>query len=181
MEKINERIILNKKNVFHIINRLAHEIIESTEDVSDAVFVGIVNGGIAIAEKTAAAIKRYEGIQVPTGRLDVSFYRDDLQLKKQQVTVRQTSVPWDISEKNVILFDNVICTGRTIRAAMDALLDIGRPKTIKLAVLIDRDHREFPIQPNYIGKKITTEKTDLIVTDFESAEKTVILLSNQGE
>ncbi|HAR64484.1 MAG: bifunctional pyr operon transcriptional regulator/uracil phosphoribosyltransferase PyrR [Candidatus Margulisiibacteriota bacterium] len=177
--KAGAKVILTKRNVNNVINRLAHEIIESIPDYQNVAFIGIVSGGIPIAEKTAAAIKRFEGISIPIGQLDVSFYRDDLQIKKEQVAVRETSIPCDLHQKDVILFDNVICSGRTIRAAMDALLDWGRPKSIKLAVLIDREHREFPIQANFVGKKIATERNDLVVTNFEESENVVILIENQ--
>lgn len=173
-----KKTIINKKITQKIINRLAHEIIEVTSDIENVVFVGIVSSGIPVAQNIAAAIKRFENISIPVGKLDASLYRDDLQIKKEQVTLKGSDIPFNIEDKTVILVDSVLYTGRTIRASLDALCDFGRPKAIKLAVLIDRGNRELPIEANFVGKKVTAAPSDMIITDFSDDENTVVIKPN---
>jgi pyrimidine operon attenuation protein / uracil phosphoribosyltransferase len=135
--------------------RIAHEIIERNRGASDVVLVGLYTRGLAIAHRLGAAIEEFENVAVPVGALDVSFYRDDIALRAVTPT-GPTEIPGDIADKVVVLVDDVLYTGRTIRAAMDALIELGRPRAIQLAVLVDRGHRELPIRPDFVGKNLPT-------------------------
>jgi pyrimidine operon attenuation protein/uracil phosphoribosyltransferase len=135
--------------------RIAHEIVERNRGASDVVLVGLYTRGLAIAHRLAAAIEEFENVAVPVGALDVSFYRDDIGLRAVTPT-GPTEIPGDIAGKVVVLVDDVLYTGRTIRAAMDALIELGRPRAIQLAVLVDRGHRELPIRPDFVGKNLPT-------------------------
>lgn len=154
--------LLNKKDIERIISRVAHEIIEKNKGPEGICLVGIQRGGVHLAARIAKKIKAIESASVPVGSLDISLYRDDLSLRRDHPVVRKTDIPFDISEKKVVLIDDVLFTGRSIRAAMDALMDYGRPAVIQLAVLIDRGHRELPIRADYVGKNIPTAKREKI-------------------
>jgi pyrimidine operon attenuation protein/uracil phosphoribosyltransferase len=138
------------------ITRMAHEIIERNRGTSRLGLVGIQTRGIFIAQRLALKIKEIEGREVPVGVLDSTMYRDDFRTSDVQPSVRVTEIPFDLYDVNVVLVDDVLYTGRTIRAALDAIMDIGRPKRIQLAVMVDRGHREMPIKPDYVGKNIPT-------------------------
>ncbi len=145
------------------LSRLAHEILESNRGVDNLVMVGIRTRGVHLAERLREKIESFEGRKLPLGSLDVTLYRDDLAYRQQallsrmkQPRIQATDIPFDLDGKVVILVDDVIYTGRTIRAAMDALMDFGRPAKIRLAVMIDRGHRELPIRPDFVGKEIVT-------------------------
>ncbi len=147
--------ILSAEEIRRTINRLASEIVERTEDLSNLVLLGIRTRGVPLAETLAEQIKRLENIAVPTGALDITFYRDDL----DQIGVRtpaKTEIPFDLAGKAVVLVDDVIYSGRTVRAALNAVHDYGRPAVIRLAVLIDRGHRQVPIHPDFVGKQLPT-------------------------
>src|SRR3954452_18634918 len=135
--------------------RIAHEIIERNRGATDLVLVGLYTRGLAIAHRLAAAIEEFEAVAVPVGALDVSFYRDDIGLRAVTPT-GPTEIPGDVADKVVVLVDDVLYTGRTIRAATDALIELGRPRAIQLAVLVDRGHRELPIRPDFVGKNLPT-------------------------
>jgi pyrimidine operon attenuation protein/uracil phosphoribosyltransferase len=135
--------------------RIAHEIVERNRGADDVVLVGLYTRGLALARRLADAIEEFEGLAVPVGALDVSFYRDDIGLRSVTPT-GPTEVPVDISGRVVVLVDDVLYTGRTVRAAMDALTELGRPRAVQLAVLVDRGHRELPIRPDYVGKNLPT-------------------------
>jgi pyrimidine operon attenuation protein/uracil phosphoribosyltransferase len=139
-----------------IVNRLAHEIIEKNRGTKDLVIIGLRTRGAYIAERISKKIKEIEGYEVPTGYLDVTLYRDDFRKRLKHPDVQVTNIPFQIDEKNVTLVDDVLFTGRTIRAALDALMDFGRPNKINLAVIVDRGHRELPIKADFIGKNIPT-------------------------
>ena len=142
--------------------RIAHEILEKNKGTQGLCLIGIRNRGVFLAHRLAECIKKIENTDVPVGALDITLYRDDLTLISQQPVVHKTEIDFDISDKNVILVDDVLYTGRTIRAALDALIDFGRPKSIQLAVLIDRGHRELPIRADYAGKNIPTSKDESV-------------------
>lgn len=139
--------------------RIAHEIVERNHGADDLVLVGLYTRGPAIARRLAAAIQAFEGLDVPVGSLDVAFYRDDIALRAV-TPVGVTEVPVDIGGRVVVLVDDVLFTGRTVRAAMDALTELGRPRAVQLAVLIDRGHRELPIRPDYVGKNLPTGRDE---------------------
>ena len=157
--------------------RIAHEIIENNKGVEDLVLVGIRTRGVPLAERLAGEIKRIEGISLPVGILDITLYRDDLSTLSYQPVVHQTQIPVDINGKKIILIDDVLYTGRTVRAALDAIIDIGRPKVIQLAVLVDRGHRELPIRADYVGKNVPTSSKEVVgvhLMPVDQADKVVI-------
>ncbi len=143
-------------NVRRTLTRLAHEIIERNRGLENLALVGMRTRGVFIAERLQRLIRQIEGGEVPLGILDVTLYRDDFRLKFKQPQIQVTQINFDVDEKNIILVDDVLYTGRTARAAMDALMDIGRPARIQLAVLVDRGHRELPIKPDFVGKNVPT-------------------------
>ncbi len=158
----NNKRILDKTSIERTLKRIAHEIIEKNKGVSDVCLVGIRTRGVFLAERLKEYIQQIDSKDVALGVLDITLYRDDLTLVAEQPVIRQTQIDFDITDKKVILVDDVLYTGRTIRSALDALIDFGRPKTIQLAVLIDRGHRELPIRADYVGKNIPTAKTDTV-------------------
>ena len=144
------------------LSRMAHEILEQLDPPENIVLVGIKRRGVPLAQRLAALIERFEGVRVPVGELDITLYRDDLTTLYDQPKLKGASLPVDINGKLVVLVDDVIYTGRTARAAMDAIMDRGRPASIKLAVLVDRGHRELPIRADYVGKNVPTSKQERI-------------------
>jgi len=160
---------------------MSHEIIEKNKGVSNLCLVGIQKGGVTLAERLASEIKSIEGGKIQVGKLDITLYRDDLNTKEEQPVVKRTDIPCNIDSKTVILVDDVLFTGRSIRAAMDALIDFGRPASIQLAVLIDRGHRELPIRADYAGKNIPTSFKDSVevTLEEESSRDRVVLISDK--
>ena len=142
--------------------RISHEIIERNKGVEDVILVGIRSRGVPMAERLAAAIEKIENVKVPVGMLDITLYRDDLSTLDYNPVVHGTEIDQDMSGKTVILVDDVLYTGRTIRAALDAIIDMGRPKAVQLAVLIDRGHRELPIRADFAGKNVPTSKKEVV-------------------
>ncbi|WP_420264914.1 bifunctional pyr operon transcriptional regulator/uracil phosphoribosyltransferase PyrR [Candidatus Magnetominusculus dajiuhuensis] len=171
------RELLNETDIARMLSRMAHEIIERNEGCEDVCIVGIHRAGVYIARRLSQIIQLIEGVLITVASLDISFYRDDLNLRKNHPIVRKTEMPIDINDKKIILVDDVLYTGRTIRAAMDALNDFGRPAQIQLAVLIDRGHRELPIRADYVGKNIPTSRSENIkVLLKEDAEQDKVLV-----
>jgi pyrimidine operon attenuation protein/uracil phosphoribosyltransferase len=154
-------LILNDIDIERILRRISHEIIERNKGSKNLVFVGIQKRGVPLAVRVAKNISEPESAELKVGRLDITFYRDDLS-KRVKPKVEITDIPFNIDDKDVILVDDVLFTGRTIRASLDALIDLGRPKTIQLVVLIDRGHRELPIKADYVGKNIPTALNEFI-------------------
>lgn len=151
-----ERIkVMEEADVRRAVQRISHEIVERNKGAGDVVVVGIRTRGVPLSLRIAAAVSGIESVEVPVGRLDVTLYRDDLRTMSQPV-VRETHLPGDIGGKNVVIVDDVLYTGRSVRAAMDAIIDFGRPATIQLAVLVDRGHRELPIRADYVGRNVPT-------------------------
>ncbi|KPJ99906.1 MAG: transcriptional regulator [Nitrospira bacterium SG8_35_4] len=173
--------ILDSKDINRAIRRMAHEIIEKNKGMSNLCLVGIQKGGVILAERLASQIESIEGGNIQVGKLDITLYRDDLNTKEEQPVVKRTEIPCSIDDKTVILVDDVLFTGRSIRAAMDALIDFGRPAYIQLAVLIDRGHRELPIRADYAGKNIPTSFNDLVQVNLEKENNKdkVVLISEQ--
>lgn len=174
------KILLDKKDMERAIVRMTHEIIERNKGVGNLSIIGIHRGGVYIAKRIADMLSKLEGTEVKVGSLDIALYRDDIDLRESQPLVRKTDVPFEINEKIVVLVDDVLFTGRSIRAALDALMDIGRPSMIQLAILIDRGHRELPIRPDYVGKNIPTALDEKVVVEFEEegGEDRVRLIKN---
>ncbi len=158
--------ILDAAAVARAVRRMAHEIIERNEGLDDVVVVGLQTGGVPFAEAVAATLGEIESVDVPVGKLDVAFYRDDIKLRPV-LPEAITDVPFDISRRVVVLVDDVLFTGRTIRAALDALIDQGRPRAIQLAVMVDRGHREVPIRPDYVGKNLPTRLSEVVNATLE--------------
>jgi pyrimidine operon attenuation protein/uracil phosphoribosyltransferase len=155
-------VIIDEAGMERTIMRLAHEILERNKGAGNIVIVGIRTRGEFIAQRIAARIERVEGVTLNIGSLDITLYRDDLLGKLEQPQLKGTDIIFDLNGKDVILIDDVLFTGRTIRAALDELIDLGRPKTIQLAVLVDRGHRQLPIRADYVGKNIPTMATESI-------------------
>ena len=166
--RVNKKnIILDKSAVNRALTRIAHEILERNKGGEELILVGIKTRGVPLAKRLQAKIKQIEEITVPIGELDITLYRDDLEQKYADPELLDTNIEEDIKNKTVILVDDVLFTGRTVRAAMDAVMDIGRPSQIQLAVLTDRGHRELPIRADYVGKNIPTSKNELIVVHLK--------------
>ena len=154
--------ILDTEALRRIITRIAHEIVERNKGTEDLILVGVRRRGVPLAQRIAAKIREFEGSDVPIGSLDITLYRDDLSTVGQQPVVGGSEIPVDIKGKTIVLVDDVLYTGRTARAALDALIDLGRPKSIQLAVIVDRGHRELPIRADYVGKNVPTSKREII-------------------
>jgi len=152
----SERVALQGPDIDRILARMAHEILEKHRGTEDLVLIGIRTGGVYLADRLATKILSIDGTEIPRGDLDITLYRDDWTRISHQPVVQKTELPFSLDDKQVVLVDDVLFTGRTVRAAMDALIDFGRPDRIELAVLVDRGHREFPIEANYVGKHIET-------------------------
>jgi len=165
-------VIMDAQAIRRAIIRVAHEIIEKNKGIHDVVLVGVRTRGVPLAERLAAEIESIEGIKVPVGILDITLYRDDLSTLGHQPIVHETQISADINGKKVILIDDVLYTGRTARAALDALVDIGRPEVIQLAVLVDRGHRELPIRADYVGKNVPTSRKEIVSVQLEAIDKT---------
>ncbi|MBC9783305.1 bifunctional pyr operon transcriptional regulator/uracil phosphoribosyltransferase PyrR [Heliobacterium chlorum] len=154
--------LMNEETIRRAITRIAHEILEKNQGVKDLVLIGIRRRGVPLALRLQQKIQEIEGVQVPLGALDITLYRDDLTTLDVQPVIHKTEVPFSLTKKTVVLVDDVLYTGRTVRAALDALIDIGRPQAIQLAVLIDRGHRELPIRADFVGKNVPTSKREVI-------------------
>ncbi|MEK4083482.1 bifunctional pyr operon transcriptional regulator/uracil phosphoribosyltransferase PyrR [Psychrobacillus sp. FSL K6-1415] len=169
-EKAN---ILDEQAINRALTRIAHEIIERNKGIDECILVGIKTRGAFLAQRLADRIERIEGKPIKTGELDITLYRDDLSLKNDtaEPLVQQVDITHDVKDKKVILVDDVLFTGRTVRAAMDAVMDLGRPSQIQLAVLIDRGHRELPIRADYVGKNIPTSSSERIVVKVTETDE----------
>jgi pyrimidine operon attenuation protein/uracil phosphoribosyltransferase len=175
--------LMNKNDIDRALTRIAHEIIEKNKGTEKLCLVGIQRGGVHLAKRLASKIKLIEKKDIPVGSLDIAFYRDDLNIRKEQPIVRRTEVPFEVTDLKIILVDDVLFTGRSIRAALDALMDLGRPAIIQLVVLIDRGHRELPIKSDYVGKNIPTSLSETVEVNLveEGVEDRVILKKLETE
>ncbi len=172
---MSEKIIMTKDDVRRTLARISHEIIERHRTVEHLILVGIPTRGVPLAQRLATNIEKLEGIKIPVGSLDIGPYRDDRNNSNhnhQRIVVNNTNIPVDIEKKNIVLVDDVLYTGRSIRAAMDALIDLGRPQSIQLAVLIDRGHRELPIRADYIGKNVPSSREEEIQVRLNETDGT---------
>lgn len=171
--------IMNEDDVQRALIRISHEIIERNEGVEDVVLIGIRRRGVPLARRLAEYIEEIEGTRVPFGVLDITLYRDDLTMRHDQPVIHETEVPFEMTGKKVVLVDDVLFTGRTVRAAMDAIIDFGRPSSIQLTVLIDRGHRELPIRAEYVGKNVPTSRKELVevrVPEVDGGDPEVVIM-----
>jgi pyrimidine operon attenuation protein/uracil phosphoribosyltransferase len=170
--------ILSESDFQRIVTRLAHEILEKNRGTENLVIIGIHTRGAHLAERLSKKIEEIEGVELPKGFLDVTLYRDDFRTRLKQPSVEVTNIPFEIDEKIIVLVDDVLYTGRTIRSSLDALMDFGRPARIYLAVLVDRGHRELPIRPDFVGKNIPTsigEEVKVQMQEVDQVDKVLLV------
>ncbi|MBI4303940.1 MAG: bifunctional pyr operon transcriptional regulator/uracil phosphoribosyltransferase PyrR [Chloroflexi bacterium] len=178
---MTEKIVMTPDDIRRSLARISHEIIERNKTAEHLVLVGMHTRGVPLAQRLAANMEDLEGFKIPVGALDISLYRDDLSLLDHQPTVRRTDIPSSVDGKSIVLVDDVLYTGRSIRAAMDALIDLGRPRSIQLAVLVDRGHRELPIRADYVGKNIPSARDEEIqvqLVETDGVDGVFIVKSN---
>lgn len=173
--------ILTKEEIARAVTRIGHEIIERNKGSKDLAIVGIRTRGYVLAERIAKAIADIDAVPPPVGALDITLYRDDLSVVSEQPVVHKTEIDFNIEGKNVILVDDVLYTGRTIRCALDALIDLGRPKSIQLAILIDRGHRELPIRADYVGKNLPTSQKELVQVKLEEIDEEDVVFIEEAQ
>ncbi len=177
MNFAEKAVIMNASEMNRAIKRMAHEIIEANKGTDNLVILGIQRRGVPLARMLGEAIKSVEGTELPQGALDITFYRDDLSTLGPTPQVSSTEMPFDVNRKIIILVDDVLYTGRTVRAALDVIMDWGRPEAIRLAVLVDRGHRELPIRPDFVGKNVPTSQREIIkvkVKEFDDKAEVVV-------
>ncbi|OGW28075.1 MAG: bifunctional pyr operon transcriptional regulator/uracil phosphoribosyltransferase [Nitrospirae bacterium GWC2_57_13] len=176
---MNEKaLILDKSGIDRALTRISHEILEKNRGAKSIALVGIQKGGVHLAGRLAAKIREIEGVDIPVGSLDITMYRDDLGTRKSQPVPKATDISFDVQDRVIVLVDDVLFTGRTIRAALNSIMDYGRPMRIQLAVLVDRGHRELPIRADFVGKNLPTsskEKVKVLLAEDGEEEKVVIL------
>ena len=170
-ELVDKTVIMDSAAIRRALTRIAHEIIEKNKGVDKVVLVGIRTRGVPLAQRIANQIEAIEDVGVEVGTLDITLYRDDLSMLDYQPIVGETEMPFALDDKVIILVDDVLFTGRTVRAALDAIIDIGRPKAIQLAVLVDRGHRELPIRADYVGKNVPTSRNEIISVKLMECDK----------
>ena len=171
--------IMDESAIMRAVTRIAHEIIERNKGVENVHLIGIQRRGVPLARLRASKISDVEGKEVPVGILDITFYRDDLSMLSEHPVVNGTEINFPVTDKIIVLVDDVLYTGRTARAAIDAVMDIGRPRIIQLAILIDRGHRELPIRADYVGKNVPTSRSEMVnvkLMEFDGVNK--VTLSN---
>lgn len=173
--------VMDEENIRRALYRLSHEITEHNKGTADLMLVGIRTRGVPLAHRLADFIQQHEGVALPVGILDITFYRDDLSLVSAQPILHRTELPFNITGKKVVLVDDVLFTGRTVRAALDAVIDLGRPESIQLAVLIDRGHRELPIRADFVGKNVPTAKREVVHVRLRETdgEDRVVITENE--
>lgn len=172
------RVILDEDGIRRALSRIAHEILERNQGTAGLTLVGIHRRGVPLAKRLAGFIEQFEGASVPVGELDITMFRDDVELRGTRVPMHRSSMPQNINGMRVVLVDEVLFTGRTVRAALDALLSYGRPRQIQLAILIDRGHRELPIRADYVGKNVPTSVNELVrvrLSEVDGVDEVVLL------
>ncbi|MBN1163851.1 MAG: bifunctional pyr operon transcriptional regulator/uracil phosphoribosyltransferase PyrR [Candidatus Krumholzibacteriota bacterium] len=184
---LRKAVVMDTVQLRRTIMRIAHEIVEKNRGVEGLILVGIRKRGIPLAERIARAIEKFEGKSIPVGALDITLYRDDVQMIANAPVVGKTEITEDITDRTIVLVDDVLFTGRTVRAALDELVDFGRPKAIQLAVLIDRGHREYPIRADFVGKNVPTashETVEVLLNEVDQEEIVVlseVTLEGEGD
>ena len=184
VENKNVKVVMDREVIDRSLTRIAYEILEKNKGTSNLVLVGIRTGGIYLAQRLQKIISGIEGAEIPLGVLDITLYRDDISISKKKPSLGKTQIPFSLDDKKVILIDDVLFTGRTIRAAMDALIDFGRPKMIQLAVLIDRGHRELPIRADFVGKNIPSARDEEIkvrLIESDGIDEVIIINNDRND
>lgn len=183
MESRKKAKIMDATAIQRALTRVAHEIVERNKGTADLVLIGLRSRGVDLARRLSQRLKQIDGVDVPVGALDITLYRDDLGKAGPQPTVRKTEIAFSVEDKKVILVDDVLYTGRTTRAALDGLMDLGRPRVIQLAVLVDRGHRELPIRADYVGKNVPTAKSEQVqvMLQEEDGVDGVVILDNADD
>ena len=175
----NEKaVVMSSADIGRVMARLASQVVESNPDLDNVLLVGIRRRGVPLAERLAAKIAELNGVTVATGALDITLYRDDLSTVGDRPIVNKTELPADVTGRTIILVDDVLYTGRTVRAALDELIDFGRPRRVQLAVLVDRGHRELPIQADYVGKTVSTTEEEIVkvmLPELDEAEQVIVV------
>jgi pyrimidine operon attenuation protein/uracil phosphoribosyltransferase len=166
----NGRTVLDARDISRALTRIAHEILERNKGATDLVLLGIPTRGVPLAQRVAAKISSVEGVEIPVGSLDVTMYRDDLRMRPARTLLPTAIPPGGIDGKTVVLVDDVLFSGRTIRAALDAMNDVGRPRNVRLAVLVDRGHRELPIRADFVGKNLPTSLVETVAVRLEELD-----------
>jgi pyrimidine operon attenuation protein/uracil phosphoribosyltransferase len=175
--QIKKKTIMDEDAMRRALVRISHEIVERNKGVDKVALIGIRTRGVPLARRIAAEIEKIEGVQVPLGSLDITMYRDDLSTLGYNPVMKETDVDFDINGKTIVLVDDVLFTGRTIRCALDALIDIGRPRAIQLAVMVDRGHKELPIRADYVGKNVPTsasESVDVTIRELDGCDEVTL-------
>jgi len=175
-------VVMDAESMDRALTRIAHEILEANKGLGDIAIVGIMTRGVDMANRLAERLERIEGIAVPVGNLDISFYRDDVAIRLSP-EVHTTDIPYEVEGRTIVLVDDVLYTGRTIRAALDAVMDFGRPSAIQLAVLVDRGHRELPIRADFVGKNVPTARRERVKVQLieHDGRDAVVILEDDGQ
>jgi len=167
----DKAVVMDKNGIERAVTRIAHELVERNKGAQNIALIGIQRRGVPIALRIAERIKKAENVKIPVGILDITFYRDDLSMLSEHPIINDTSIDFPINDKKIVLVDDVLYTGRTVRAAIDAIMDMGRPSLIQLVVLIDRGHRELPVKADYVGKNVPTSRNEIIDVKIEEIDK----------
>ena len=183
MEEKIKAELMDEEKLGRTLTRISHEIVEKNKGIENVVLIGIRTRGVPLAKRLAKKIDEIEGSTLPTGVLDITLYRDDLSTLSDMPILNKTEVPFQVKDKNVVIVDDVLFTGRTARAALDAVIDLGRPRNIQLAVLVDRGHRELPIRADYVGKNVPTSRQEVVsvrLTEIDGEDRAVIEALNHA-
>ena len=175
-----QKVIMAADDIRRALSRIAHEVIEHNKGTGDVTFVGMRTRGVPLASRLAEQIQQFEKVAIPVGALDIGFYRDDIASRKG-IVIQPTDIPFNIEHKHVVLVDDVLFTGRSIRSALDALIDFGRPRTIQLAVLVNRGHRELPIRADYVGTNVPTSEDEEVLVRLMETDGTDEVVIMKGE
>jgi len=178
-----EKVIMTEQDISRTLARIAHEIVEQNRGVESLLLVGIRTRGVPLSHRLADLITDFQGLAIPIGALDISHYRDDLPSTNHKPIVQHTDIPVSVNERSIVIVDDVLYTGRSARAAMDAIIDLGRPRSIQLAVLVDRGHREMPIRANYVGKNVPSSRHEAIkvqLTETDGIDEVSITDTSEG-
>jgi pyrimidine operon attenuation protein/uracil phosphoribosyltransferase len=176
-ESFEKAVLMDEHAISRALTRISHEIIERNKGLSDLVIIGIQRRGVPMAKRIASILESIEAVRPPVGILDITFYRDDLSMLSSHPIVNGTDIPFDVNDKTIVLVDDVLYTGRTVRASIEALFDMGRPASIQLAIMVDRGHRQLPVRADYVGKNVPTSNSESIrveLSEVDGADRVVL-------